>query len=311
MIASGRAAYLTRQGQDYGIHTNTPDATDSKNEVIVDMVRIRERKREIVSSFRGGSEKRTLSAGVDVLMGEAEFVGENKIVVRMNDGTERRIEAEWIFINVGEKPITPKLEGLEMVDSSRILDSTSSQELDVIPEHLVVIGGGYVGVEFGQLFCRLGAKVTILQRGKQLLPREDEEVSDELLKILHEDGLEVRLETTALKVAATTTMQIELKIQNDGTQSTLNASHILFAAGRVPNTEALKLQAAGIKTNSKGYILTNEFLETSAPNIYALGDVKGPPAFNHISYDDYRIIQSNIIAPHLLSFPLKTDSCRM
>lgn len=291
LIASGRTAYLARRGQDYGIHTSK----SGPNDVIVDMLKVRERKRDIVKNFRGGSESRTLDSGVDVLTGEASFTGPKSLLVKMNDGSEREIEGDKIFINVGERPANPRLKALEMVDSSRILDSTSIQELDIVPNHLVVIGGGYVGVEFAQLFRRLGAKVTILQRGKQLLPREDKEIADELLKILQEDDLDIKLETTALNVAVTTAAPIDLKIQTNGTQSTISASHLLYAAGRVPNTEALNLSAASIDTNPKGYIVANEFLETSAPDVYVLGDAKGPPAFTHISYDDFRILQSNLL----------------
>jgi pyruvate/2-oxoglutarate dehydrogenase complex dihydrolipoamide dehydrogenase (E3) component len=304
MVASGRAAYLARRGQDYGIHT--AGSPPGQNSLTVDMLKVRQRKRDIVDSFRGGNENRTKDAGVDVLMGEASFVNHQTISVKMNDGTEKRVTGKQIFINTGERPAPPKLEGLEKIDQTRILDSTSVQELDVVPEHLVVIGGGYVGVEFAQLFRRLGAEVTIVQRGKQLLPREDKEVADTLLEILKEDGLTIHLESTAFSISPSSTRSFNLKIQTKGGEKAVSGTHILFAAGRIPNTEALNLSAAGITTNSRGYIVSNDFLETSAPSIYVLGDVKGPPAFTHISYDDFRIIRANVLSLSANSTKLST-----
>ncbi|TAQ85373.1 hypothetical protein B7494_g6304 [Chlorociboria aeruginascens] len=295
MIASGRAAYLTRRGQDYGIHTSSQDI-EPKNEVFVDMLKVRQRKRDIVDQFRGGSEARLKDAGVEVLMGEGRFRDSKAIIVKREDGSEKTIVGENIFINVGERPMPLKIEGLEGIEAKRILDSTSAQELDEVPEHLVVIGGGYVGVEFAQLYRRLGAEVTIIQRGTQLLPREDKDIADTMLGILVEDGIAVHLESVALRILSSSANGIfNLTIGRDQTEKTISGSHILLVTGRIPNTSTLNLPAAGIKTNSRNYIITNEYLETSTPNIYALGDVKGPPAFTHLSYDDFRIIKANLL----------------
>ena len=311
LIASGRAAYLTRRGQDYGIHTKGTDK-DGKNEVLVDMQRVRERKRDIVNSFRGGSEKRLADAAVTVLMGNASFVDSKTVKVIMNDdGSEKLVTADKIFINVGERPAPPSLPGVETLDPSLVLDSTSIQELDVVPEHLVVVGGGYVGVEFAQYMRRLGAKVSIVQRGKQLLPREDEDVAECLRDILAEHGITINLSSSTTSIAASRTgpgFTLSLRTQSGALE--VQGSHILFAAGRIPNTDSLNLPNAGVAMNERGYIVTNPFLETSAEGIYALGDVKGPPAFTHISYDDFRILKSNLLLPPSPDKPLLTTAAR-
>jgi pyruvate/2-oxoglutarate dehydrogenase complex dihydrolipoamide dehydrogenase (E3) component len=300
MVASGRAAYLTRRGADYGVHT--PGGKDG--EVLVDMLKVRDRKREIVKSFRSGNEGSVSRAGVEVLKGEASFTGAKKVKVKMEDGSDVEVEADVIYINTGERPVDPKLPGVEKVDAKLVLDSTSIQELDIVPEHLIVLGGGYVGLEFAQLFRRLGSQVTIIQRGKQLLPREDPDIADAILKILEEDGISIKLNSSATSLSPNA-KGVSLTYKSTE-EATVSGSHILFAAGRKPNTDMMNLPAAGIKTNAKGYIITNDELATSAAGIYALGDVKGPPAFTHISYDDFRIVQNNILKPSLSGFDAST-----
>jgi pyruvate/2-oxoglutarate dehydrogenase complex dihydrolipoamide dehydrogenase (E3) component len=261
------------------------------------MQKVRQRKRDIVDSFRDGSEKRLKYAGVEVLMGEASFVGAKEVKVKMNDGSEKRVEGKKIFINVGERPAPPSFPGIEKLGKGQVLDSTTIQELGAVPESLVVIGGGYVGVEFAQLMSRLGAHVTVVQRGKQLLPREDAEVAKALRQILEDDGLDIRLgsEITGVEPANGEKFTLKIRTMGQDHEDHITGTHILFAAGRVPNTESLNLQSAGIATDQRGYIVADEFLTTARENVYVLGDVKGPPAFTHISYDDFRIIKRNLI----------------
>jgi pyruvate/2-oxoglutarate dehydrogenase complex dihydrolipoamide dehydrogenase (E3) component len=225
------------------------------------MERIRERKREIVQRWRSGSERRV--AGVEdleVVRGEARFVEEKvvRIAFPRDESFFREIEADEIFINVGERPATSDLQGLDAVDASRILDSTSIMELDIVPERLIVLGGGYIGMEFGQLFARLGSKVTIVQRGKQLLPREDAEIAQAVQQICKEDGIEVILNATATKVSATGADNRDILLEyrtSDGTLHKTSGSHLLNATGRTPNTDSLDLSAAGIETTSRGHII--------------------------------------------------------
>ncbi|MBO0794118.1 MAG: mercuric reductase, partial [Ktedonobacteraceae bacterium] len=261
--------------------------------VNIDMRVVRQRKRNIVESFRGGSQHRLESTeGLSLLMGEARFTGPKTLEVHMHDGSLLELSADLIFINTGDRPAAPRIEG---IDSITPLDSTSIMELDTVPEHLLVLGGGYVGLEFGQMFRRFGSQVTIVQRGEQLLAREDADVAQEVAKILREDGIEVLLQTSAQRVAPTGDGRVQLTVLTPQGERVLVGSHLLAAAGRVPNTDRLNLSATGAQTNQHGYIRVNGRLETNVPGIYALGDVKGGPAFTHISYDDFRIIRANLL----------------
>jgi pyruvate/2-oxoglutarate dehydrogenase complex dihydrolipoamide dehydrogenase (E3) component len=284
MVASARVAYLARRAADYGVHTGP---------VTVDMTVVRQRKRDIVESFRNGSQQRIESTeGVDLLMGEARFTGPKLVEVRLTNGETRQLTAGAIFLNTGDRPSKPPLNGLDRVST---LDSTSIMELDRVPEHLLVIGGGYVGLEFGQMFRRFGSQVTIVQRGKYLLNREDPDVAGEVAKIMREDGIEVLLETTPVQVEQLVGGAIQLTVRTPAGERTLHGSHLLLAAGRIPNSDWLNLAATGVQVDKRGYIQVNERLETNVPGIYTLGDVKGGPAFTHISYDDFRIIRTNLL----------------
>ena len=284
MVASGRVAYLARRAKDYGV---------SVGKVEMDMVKVRERKRDIVQNFRQGSERRIRETpGLDLLHGEAAFVDPKTLEVRLNDGQLVRIGGKRTFINTGGRPAIPSIPGLKEVSW---LDSTSIMELDIIPEHLVVLGGGYIGLEFGQMFRRFGSQVTVVQRGEQLLAREDPDVADAVASILQEDGVELLLKTEAVKVAKSEQGKLQVTVRTPEGERVLSGSHLLIASGRVPNSESLNPGAAGIAADSKGFIRVNELLETNVPGIYAMGDVKGGPAFTHISYDDFRILKTNLI----------------
>jgi pyruvate/2-oxoglutarate dehydrogenase complex dihydrolipoamide dehydrogenase (E3) component len=284
MVASGRVAYLARRGADYGVQTGP---------VTIDMTKVRQRKRDIVDSFRNSGQRRIeTTGGVDLLMGEASFTGPHALEVRLNNSEMRRLTASTIFINAGARPAKPSITGVEAVAT---LNSTSIMELGEVPEHLLVVGGGYIGLEFGQLFRRFGSQVTVIQRGAALLAREDPDVAEEVAKIMREDGLEVLLETKPVSVEQASTGAISLTVQTKMEERILNGSHLLMAAGRVPNTDWLNLDAAGIQTDKRGFIQVNERLETNVPGIYGLGDMKGGPAFTHISYDDFRIIRTNLL----------------
>jgi pyruvate/2-oxoglutarate dehydrogenase complex dihydrolipoamide dehydrogenase (E3) component len=283
MFNSARVAYLARRSAEYGVHTGA---------VTVSMSEVRARKQGVVDSFRdGGLRGIEKTAGLDLLRGEASFTGPNSIEVRMNDGSKQLLMAGKIFINTGGRPTTPTVEGL---DSVPVLDSTSIMELDHLPEHLLVMGGGYIGLEFGQMFRRYGSQVTIVHRGDRLLAREDPDVADKIAEILREDGITLLLNSEVARADRAGGF-IRLTARTPRGEQTLTGSHLLVAVGRTPNTELLNLQPAGVETDQRGFIKVNSRLETNVPSVYALGDVNGGPQFTHISYDDFRIIRTNLI----------------
>jgi pyruvate/2-oxoglutarate dehydrogenase complex dihydrolipoamide dehydrogenase (E3) component len=283
MVASARIAYLARRAADYGIHCGS---------VGVDMAQIYRRKQAIVDEFRAGVQHRLeVAQNVELIFGEARFTGPKVVEVTFTGGGTRTLAADSIFINTGARPARPRITGL---DSVRALDSTSIMELQVIPEHLLVLGGGYVGLEFGQMFHRFGSAVTVVQHGKQLLGREDPDVAAEVYKLLETDGLEILLETEAVGVHVSAS-GVGLDLRGPTGERTIIGSHLLLAVGRVPNSGQLNLAAAGVNVDAHGFIPVDDRLQTNASGIYALGDIKGGPAFTHISYDDHRIIRNNLL----------------
>ena len=283
MIASGRVAYLASRAAEYGVQTGP---------IRIDIAKVRQRKRDIVDKFRNSSQSRLeKTANLDLLFGEASFSGPKEVSVRLQEGAQRALSAKYIFINAGTRASRPKLQGL---DSVPFLDNISIMELDAVPEHLLILGGGYIALEFGQLFRRFGGKVTIVQSAGQLLTREDPDIAEEMTKILREDGIEILLNANATRVERTG-QNIRLNVQSKSGETKLAGSHLLVATGRVPNSDTLNLAAAGIQSDKRGFIQVNDRLETTAEGIYALGDIKGGPAFTHISYDDFRIIRANLL----------------
>jgi pyruvate/2-oxoglutarate dehydrogenase complex dihydrolipoamide dehydrogenase (E3) component len=285
MIASARVAYLARRADDYGVRTGA---------VEVDLASVLRRKQEIVSRFRDGvREALEGTDNVELIFGHASFEGPHDLAVRLNAGGSRRLAAERIFINTGTRAASPPIPGLDRVP---VLDSSSILELDELPSHLLIIGGSYIGLEFGQMFQRFGSEVSVIQRGPQLLSREDPDVAEEVCRILVEDGLKMYLNADVLDASpGQGDGEVVLNVRLPAGLLRLQGSHVLVATGRTPNSDDLNLVAAGVETDTAGYIGVNERLETSVPGIYAMGDVKGGPAFTHISYDDYRVLKANLL----------------
>ena len=284
MVSSARVAHLTRRASDYGVIIS---------DMNINMKVIKAKKQKIVDSFRDGSTKRLEShKNIDLIMGEAKFKGENSLEINLLTGDKLQLTSEKIFINVGCRPDVPSIPGINQI---AILNSSTIMELEEVPEHLLVLGGGYIGLEFGQMFRRFGSKVTIIHRGTQLLSREDTDIAEEVANIFQNEGIEVILNAEATEINQSDDSDIVLTYKSDSTEKSVSGTHLLIATGRVPNSESLNLKSAGVETTDKGYIIANEKLETNVPGIFSLGDVKGGPQFTHISYDDFRIIRSNLL----------------
>lgn len=285
MAASARVAYLAGRAADYGVRAGT---------VEVDLAGVFQRTQGIVSRFREGVRDALEGAdNVELIFGHAVFDGPHDIAVRLQTGGSRRLAAARIFIGSGTRAAIPPIPGLDRVP---VLDASSMLALDRLPNHLLVVGGGYVGLEFGQMFRRFGSQVSIIQKGTQLLDQEDPDVAEAVYGILAEDGIDVYLEAEVLDAGrGQGEGEIVLNLQLPAGPLRLHGSHVLIATGRTPNSDDLDLAAAGVETDAAGYIRVNERLETNVPGVYAMGDVKGGPAFTHIAYDDYRVLKANFL----------------
>ncbi len=283
MIASAHMAHKARTAALLGVETG---------EVKVDLKKIIARKDKIVESFRSSSQKGLEGTeGVELIFGEARFSGNKELTVTSSDGHEELLTADWIFINTGARTAVPELKGLQKVD---YLTSTTILDLEQIPEHLIVVGGNYIGLELGQMFQRFGSKVTILEKSSRIASREDEDVSAELTKILRDEGLQI-LTDVRIDEIENRNGKISVRLKSEDKNEEILASHLLIAAGRIAQTASLSLDIPGVATDEKGNVVVNEKLETNVKGIYALGDVKGGPAFTHIAYNDYIIVYGNLI----------------
>jgi pyruvate/2-oxoglutarate dehydrogenase complex dihydrolipoamide dehydrogenase (E3) component len=279
MVACAQVAHYARSAGRWGVQTG---------DVKVDLRAIVARKNRIVEQFRSGHEKKVAERkkNLHLYRDHARFVDSRRVAVG-----DQVLEGERIFIDTGARPAVPHLDGLAEVG---YLTNVSIMELSQVPEHLIVLGGGYIGLEFGQMFRRFGSRVTIVHNSSQILTREDPEVAAELQKALEAEGVEFVLDARATRVAKRQA-QIALEIERAGGRQTVTGSHVLAATGRIPNTSDLGLDKAGVEVDGKGFIRVNGSLQTNVPGIWALGDVKGGPAFTHISYNDFQVLYGNLI----------------
>lgn len=284
MIASGRIAHLAGRASDYGVNTG---------DVSVDMPAVRQRTRDIVEMFREGSKNRIEQTdGLEFIEGEAVFTDNKTVSVTLNSGGTRKLHAETIVLDVGER--ARELD-LDVPEGVTLHDNRSIMELNEVPKHLVVVGGGPIALEFAQLFRRLGAGVTILNRGERILSSEDPDIAKSVAEILQEDGITIMINTEPKGIDQDGSDTVITLSGEDGNVESLRASHVLVAAGRVPNTDRLDVEKTGLELDDKGYLPTNNRLETNQAGIYAIGDVRPGPKFTHISYDDYRVLSANLI----------------
>ncbi|MBW4429738.1 MAG: mercuric reductase [Nostoc desertorum CM1-VF14] len=283
MVASANVANTVRKSSAYGVKTNTPS---------VNLAEVIQRKRSVVQGMREMNLHNLETAlGHELIIGTARFVAPKTIAVTTTEGNNRLLTAERLFINTGTRPLIPSISGLTEVE---FLTSESIMELEYLPEHLIVLGSSYIGLEFAQMFRRFGSGVTVIGQSEQILSQQDPDIAIAVQTLLEQDGIEFLLKAKVLRVDRTGNETI-LQIQVGDREITLQGSHLLVAVGRAPNTDSLNLAAAGVATDIRGFIQVNDRLETNVPGIWALGDINGGPQYTHISLDDYRIIKTNLI----------------
>jgi pyruvate/2-oxoglutarate dehydrogenase complex dihydrolipoamide dehydrogenase (E3) component len=284
MVASAQVAHYARDAARWGVRAG---------DVAVDLPAVIARKAAVVQKGRAGVQKRIdARPNVKLIHGHAKFIGPHQVQA----GAEV-FESEKIFIDTGTRPAIPPIPGLDAVP---FLSNATVMELQTVPEHLLILGGGYIGLEFGQMFRRFGSRVTIIHTGSRIMPREDPDIVSALQKALEDEGIVFR-ENTSTKRVENRGGVVALNVETGGAAETLQGSHLLVATGRTPNTDELGLEAAGVLTDARGYIKVNGRMETKVPGVWALGDVKGGPAFTHISYNDFQIAYANIIEGKNLS----------
>lgn len=259
--------------------------------VAIDMAKVRQRKRDMVEGLIAMHLENYRTSGVELIMGTGHFVAPKTLEVHLNDGGTRALVGDHVFLDVGTHAAIPDVPGLEAAGP---LTSIEALELDHVPSHLIVLGGGYVGLELAQAYRRFGSRVTIIEYGPQLAGREDRDVAEEMLRILGDEGIEVLVSAETLRVQGRSGADVSLLVRTTSGDRTIAGSDILVAAGRTPNTAGIGLELAGVELDAKGYIRVNERLETSAADVWAIGECAGSPQFTHVSFDDFRIIRDNL-----------------
>jgi pyruvate/2-oxoglutarate dehydrogenase complex dihydrolipoamide dehydrogenase (E3) component len=280
-IWSAKVADLIHHANRFGIVTGSP-ATDMK--------RVLARKRDMVDGLIAMHLEKFKASGADLIMGAGRFIAPKTIEVSLNDGGTRVLTGDRVVLNLGTHATIPDIPGLVAAEP---LTNVEALELDRLPDHLIVLGGGYVGLELAQAYCRFGSRVTIVEAGPQLAGREDSDVAEAILEMLRDEGIAVHLGVNVISVQGRSGEATSLQIHTAGDQ-TIEGSDILVAAGRTPNTAGIGLDLAGVALDPRGYIAVNDRLETSAPDVWAIGECAGSPQFTHASFDDFRIIRANL-----------------
>lgn len=281
-IWSAEIAHLARHADRYGIETGP---------VAVDMARVVERKRAMVRDLVDMHLDRYRDSGAELIMGTAAFTGPRALTVALNAGGSRALTAERIFLNLGTRPTIPDVPGLRDAEP---LTNIEALELDAVPAHLVVLGGGYVGLELAQAYRRFGSAVTVIEHGAQIAGREDSDVASALAQLLEAEGLAIRTGTEVVRVSGRSGDAVEITVRDGGREAVIAGSHILVAAGRAPNTGGIGLDRAGVDLTERGVIKVDDRLRTSAPGVWAIGECAGSPAFTHASADDFRVIRDDL-----------------
>ena len=300
-IWSAKAADTVHHAAQFGIVTGP---------ATVDMAKVRQRKRAMVDGLIALHLELYQKSGAELIMGDARFVAPKTLEVRLNDGGTRVLTGERVFLNVGTRATIPPTPGLA---DAKPLTHIEALELDRLPAHLIVLGGGYVGLEMAHAYRRFGSRVTVVQLGPQLLAAEDADFADAIRELFADEGIDVLLSAAPLQTEGQSGSSVRLRVRTPQGERLLEGSDILAATGRTPNTKGIGLDTIGVRLDERGYIAVNDRLETSAPGMWAIGECAGSPAFTHVSEDDFRIIRDNLAGGNrttrgrLVPFCLFTD----
>jgi pyruvate/2-oxoglutarate dehydrogenase complex dihydrolipoamide dehydrogenase (E3) component len=301
IIHSARVASYFRRSEEFGI---------AKRDFTIDMSVVRDRKRRMVSSWNNAYLDNYKKSGAEFILGSGRFIGPKTAEVTLPDGTIRQLRGTNVIINTGTRPALQPVPGLI---EAQPLTHIEALELDQVPKHLLVIGGGYIGVELSQAMRRFGSKVTMIDRNDRLMHREDDDVTEALQKLFQDEGIDLVLNATVKRVSGKSGQSVRMVIEQRGAEKTLEGSHLLVAAGRSPNTDGIGLELAGVELTNRGHVKVNERLETTASGVWAIGEVAGSPQFTHVSVDDFRVVYDSIIGGkrvttgRLVPFCLFTD----
>jgi pyruvate/2-oxoglutarate dehydrogenase complex dihydrolipoamide dehydrogenase (E3) component len=282
IIHSAKVASYVRRSAEFGIPTK---------DFTVDMSVVRDRKRRMVSSWNDAYLKNYKKTGAEFILGSGRFVGSRTVEVAVHDGTIRRLRGAKVIINTGTHAALDPVPGLL---DAKPLTHIEALELDEVPQHLLVIGGGYIGLELSQAMRRFGSRVTVIDRNPRPVHREDDDVTQAVQNLLADEGVDIVLNAKVKRISGTSGESVKLVIEQGGAEKTLEGSHLLLATGRRPNTDGIGLELAGVQLTDRGYIKVNEHLETTAPGIWAIGEVAGSPEFTHVSVDDFRVVHDSI-----------------
>jgi len=286
VIHSAKVASLVARHREFGIETGP---------ITIDMAGVYARKRAMVDGIVRVHLDKYHAAGDEVILGDGKFVAPRTLRVTLRDGGERTLTADHVFVNVGTHATVPDTPGLR---EAKPLTHIEALDLQRRPEHLIVLGGGYVGLELGQALRRLGSRVTLIARGSQLASQEDADVAQAILQLFRDEGIDVLLNTEILRVSGLSGGRVSLQLQSGDSTRSLDGTDILVAVGRTPNTSGIGLEKAGIEVTEKGHLRVNDRLETTAPNVWAMGECAGSPYFTHVSEDDFAIIWQNLSGGH-------------
>ena len=282
IIHSAKVASYFRRSQEFGI---------AHNGFTIDMSGVREHKRTMVRDLNEMYLENYRKTGAEFILGAGRFLAPRTVEVALADGTTRQLRGTNVIVSTGTRA---KLEAIPGLSEAQPLTHIEALELDTIPKHLLIIGSGYVGVEFAQAMRRFGSSVSVIGRRERLMPQEDEDVGEALRSLLEDEGINLLLRTRIKRVSGRSGDSVSIEIEQNGTERTLDGSHVLVAAGRTPNTEGLGLELAGVELTDRGYIKVNDRLQTTAPGVWAIGEVAGSPQFTHISADDFRVVHDNL-----------------